>query len=197
MDNYAMAQKAAEKHFCTYDMTKIAEKPCVFLENGDICTVFLGDPVRVDAATGEVSVAGKAADFCQALTIFDWLCDRKETARAAFTFCPVSSLPAVLSSGGGGLVMNPSALADKIDKDPQKFLEICEAMGGVKTGAGDIGFRMTVFPDLPMELKFYFSDEEFPASLTFLWDKNILDFIRYETVYYLAGCLLRRLQRMM
>ncbi len=192
MDNYAVAQKAAERRFCTYDMAKIVEKPGVFLENGNICTAFLGDPVRVDTATGKVTVAGKATDFCQALTIFDWLCDRKETARAAFTFCPVSSLPGVLVSGSG-LVMKLSALAAKIDKDPQKFRELCEAMGGVQTGAGDMGFRLPVFPDLAMEVKFYFSDEEFPASLTFLWDQNILDFIRYETVYYLAGCLVKKL----
>ncbi len=192
MDNYAVAQQAAEKRFCTYDMAKIAEKCGVFLENGHICTVFLGDPVRVDTATGKVTVAGEAADFCQALTIFDWLCDRKPDAKASGEFCPVSSLPGVLVSGSG-LVMNTAALAAKIDKDPQKFREICQSMGGVKVRAGDLGFQLPVFPDLPMELKFYFSDEEFPASLTFLWDKNILDFIRYETVYYLAGCLQNKL----
>jgi len=50
-----------------------------------------------------------------------------------------------------------------------------------------------IFPDLSMQLKFYFADEEFPPSLTFLWDKNILDFVRYETVYYIAGVLRDRL----
>ncbi len=132
------------------------------------------------------------ADFCESLTIFDWLCDRKEGAQAAREFCPVSSLPGVLVSGNG-LVMNLAELAARIDRDPDAFCAACEAMGGKPTGAGDLGFEIMAFPDLPMQIKFYHSDEEFPASMTLLWDKNTLEFIRYETVYYLAGCLRKRL----
>ena len=58
-----------------------------------------------------------------------------------------------------------------------------------------MGMELMAFADLPVRLKFYFADEEFPASLTVLWDKNILDFIRYETVYYLAACLFSRLSQ--
>ena len=48
-----------------------------------------------------------------------------------------------------------------------------------------------------MQLKFYHSDEDFPPSVTLLWDENMLQFVYYETVFYIAGVLLRRLQEAM
>ena len=58
---------------------------------------------------------------------------------------------------------------------------------------GDIGYRFGVFADLDAILKFYHSDEDFPASVTLLWEENMLQFVYYETVFYIAGALLRQL----
>ncbi len=192
MDNYAIARQAAEARFCQYDHDKILQNPHIFRENDQICTTFLGETARISMETGRITVGGHPADFCETLTIFDWLCDRKQDAKAAWEFCPVSSLPGVLVSGNG-LVMNCADLAAKIDQKPDRFLFACQAMGGRPIPLGDIGIELMAFPDLPMQIKFYHCDEEFPASMTLLWDKSTLQFIRYETVYYLAGCVRRRL----
>ena len=64
-----------------------------------------------------------------------------------------------------------------------------EKMGAVSEKMGDIGYSVHIFPDLPMCLKFYFGDEEFRPELILLWDRNSLQFLRYETLYYIAGCL--------
>ncbi len=196
MDNYAIMRQAAEARFCQYDPEKILKNPGVFLENGCICTTFLGEPVRVDSQTGQVWVAGRAGDFGETLTVLDWLCDRKPGAQAADGFCPVSSLPGVLVSGGS-LVMDFGALAAKIDKAPERFLAACKAIGGRPIPLGDIGMELMAFPDLPVQIKFYHADEEFPASITILWNQNTLQFIRYETVYYLADCLRKRLKNLL
>ncbi len=192
MNNYDVMRRAAEARFCTYDFDALAQKPGVTATETGLQTRFFGKTVAVDRKTGTVSFPeeDRRGDFGETLTVLDWLCDRKEDATAAMEFCPVSSLPGVLVSGGN-LVMNPSALAAKIDKNPEKFQKICQALGGQPVALGDFGFRLLAFPDLPMALKFYHSDEEFPASLTLLWDRNTLQFIRYETVYYMAGCLQR------
>ncbi len=189
MDNYAVMMEGAKRLFCTYDMDKLARKNGVRATNTHLITTFFGKTVEIEKATGNMTVDEKMADFGECLTVFDWLCDRKEYAVASGQFCPVSSLPGVLSSGGGGLVMNTDALAAKIHRDPDAFREKCVRLGGREVPMGDLGFELDAFPDLPVRLKFYFADDEFPASLTFLWDQNILQFVRYETVYYLAGCL--------
>lgn len=71
------------------------------------------------------------------------------------------------------------------------------ALGGRREGRGDVAFRLYPFPFLPVLFQFWSSDEDFPASLTILWDENTLDFVRYETTYYIAGHLLRRLLELM
>ena len=105
----------------------------------------------------------------------------------------MGSLPGIYV-GGSGLMMSGDSLAKQIDSAPERFRAACQAMGGREVALGDLGFEIPAFPGVAMCLKFYFGDEEFPPQLTFLWDKNILQFVRYETVYYIAGCIRERLQ---
>ena len=62
---------------------------------------------------------------------------------------------------------------------------------------GDMSFRFPVFDGLTVILKFYHSDEEFPASAILLWDSNTLQYIFYETVFYIAGFLIHSILEIM
>ncbi len=193
MNNYDKMTADARLRFTAYDMAILAKRPGVEDTGKALCIPFLGERAVADKATGQMTVGGRVSNFGETLCIFDWLCDSQADAAPSNEFCTVGNLPGIFVSGSG-LVMNCSALAAKIDENPPSFLAACEALGGRKTGQGDIGFQIPVFPNLDMQLKFYHADEDFPATLTFLWDKNTLQFIRYETVYYLAGCLRQQLE---
>ena len=39
------------------------------------------------------------------------------------------------------------------------------------------------------------SDEEFPQVLKFMWDENVLDYLRFETLYYVMGDFLDALDQ--
>ena len=197
MDNYALMTQAAKRRFLEYDPEALAKRPGVADRGRFLSTVFLGETVLVGKSTGEVYFPedDRAGNFSECLTVFDWLCDRREDAAASGEFCTVSSLPGVLVRGSG-LSMGAEALAARIEEDPEAFCGVCRAMGGRQIPLGDLGFELYAFPDLPLKLKFYRSDEDFPPSLTLLWNKNTLQFLRYETVYYLAGCLIRRLEKL-
>jgi hypothetical protein len=66
----------------------------------------------------------------------------------------------------------------------------CSSLGGTPVQMGDVGFSLPVFGQLRAIMKFYESDEDFPANITFLWDENMLSFVFYETVFYVAGFIL-------
>lgn len=199
MDNYALSLESARLHFLEYVPAVLEKRLGVQTQGPYLTTRFLGADTRIEQATGQVAfsydgfVSSWEAGFGEALSVYDWLCDRKPDAVAAEDFCPVASLPGVYV-GGSGLAMTGGNLPQIIDKDPGAFRRAIEAMGGLLLPLGDIGCRLQVFPDLPMCLKFYHGDEDFPPSMTFLWDKNTLRFVRYETVYYIAGTLLERLK---
>ncbi len=196
MDNYTKMLSAAARRFCTYDPAVLARKPGTVRYGDWLCTRFLGEEVRICLATGAVVFpeTGRDGDFGECLTLYDWLCDGQPDAKAAGEYCPVSSLPGIYV-GGSGLAMDTAPLAVKIDKDPAAFRAACLDIGGREVPMGDIGFLLPALPGLDVLVKFYCSDEEFPPTLILLWDKNILHFLRYETVYYLAGCLISRLNR--
>ena len=187
-NNYEISLQAAMKRFCSYDMTVLSQKPGVTDGGEYLQTRFFGLETIINKTTGAVTVDGQAADFCEALSVFDWLCDGKPGAKASGEFCPVSSLPGVLVRGSG-LVMQAPELAECIEHNPELFKDVIQKLGGKIIFSGDIGVQIDIFPGLPMQLKFYYSDEDFPAELTFMWDHNILQFVRYETVYYLCGTI--------
>jgi len=46
-------------------------------------------------------------------------------------------------------------------------------------------------------LKFCHSDEDFPASITLLWDENTLQLVFYENVFSIAGFFLKTISKIM
>ena len=191
-DNYKISLQNAMKRFCSYDMELLSRRVGVTDRGEYLETLFFGMETKIDKKTGCVTVDNQPADFCEGLSVFDWLCDGKTDAKASYCFCPVSSLPGVLVRGQG-LMMAAPELAQRIEKDISHFQKIILKMGGKAISMGDFGAEIEIFPGLPMQLKFYHSDEEFPSNITFLWDKNILQFVRYETIYYLSATIKKHL----
>lgn len=178
--------------FASYDTNKISGKPGVTDCGDTLHTQFLGGQVVIKKADGTVTVDGKRADFNSAMSVFDWLCDGKADAAAFGRYAPVSSLPGVLVSGNG-LMMDSPSVAEMADQQPEKLRTTLLKMGAREISIGDMGFEVPLFPGICLRLKFYFRDEEFAPSVTFLWDENILQFVRYETVYYIAGAITKKL----
>ena len=194
MNNYQRMQEDARRRFLTYDPGAYRGKPGVILNEDGISTAFLGETVTISLKTGEIAFPDRKADFRESLCLYDWLCDGSRFAVPGREFAPVSSLPGVLVRGSG-LSMDTRDLAYKIEGDADGFSRTCRRMGGRLALGGDLAFEIPVFADLTMVIKFYLGDDEFPPDCVLLWDRNILQYIRYETVYYLAGCLCARLEK--
>ena len=62
---------------------------------------------------------------------------------------------------------------------------------------GDVAYQLELFLFLPVVLRFWESDDEFPASLQVLVDRNILEYMHYETVMFAIGHLLQRVEEEM
>ena len=186
MNNYDKLQKAAQQRFCGYDKNILAKKDGVCEDADHLYTRFFMQEVKIRKLDGEITVDGRPAGFGEALAVYDWLCDRRENACAVNEYCQVEQLASVHLSGGG-LPITAPVLAQKIQMQPQRFAQLCRQMGGKEMQLGDIGCCVEIFPGLCVCIKFYYGDDEFAPSVSLLWDKNILQFVRYETVYYIAA----------
>ena len=194
-DNYALQAEAARKRFLTYDQSAMPAD-----RDGDFLYLrFCCDCYRISRSDGHIFRLEKE-DWIRddshgvVLTLFDYLCDARPDRRAAGEFVSMASLGGHVHTG---LSVHSGALEHAIDRDPERFRRVCAQLGCMPERGGDLCFSMPLFPDLPVLLRFWHADEDFPPSLDLLWDRNTLDFLKYETTWFAAGVLRGRLRQMM
>lgn len=198
MDNYQISRDRAQAYFLNFDQENIIRDWNLKYDDNWLYLSFLGKPYQVCRKTGSILRCwdGAQADFSEVLSIFDLLCHEGEYKVLSGSFAPVNSLKGRPRAAGVGTDFH-SKTASLFDRNPDAFSKACESLGGTPVSMGDIGYRFPLFGELSIILKFYHADEDFPASLTLLWDSNTLDFIFYETVFYIAGFLLKSIEEAM
>lgn len=195
MDNYQISRDRAQAYFL--EAQKDLSAWNLPQDGRFLCLAFLGQPYRIDCQTGGIyRQDGTQADFQEALSIYDLLCHEGDRKEVNGVFAPVNSLKG-LPPGTGVATDFYSKTAAFFDARPEALIRACRELGGRQVNMGDIGFRFSVLGPLDVILKFYHGDEDFPASLTLLWEENTLGFVFYETVFYIAGCLLRLISEKM
>ena len=70
------------------------------------------------------------------------------------------------------------------------------ALGGRKLTGGDVAYEVDAFPDFPVAVRFWDGDEEFPAQVNLLFDRNATDLIHVESVVTIASQLQVHLERL-
>ena len=194
-DNYAIQAEEARLRFLTYDQNAMP----VPKDREFLYLTFCGCDYRISRGDGHIfrkkGEAWISADsHGEVLTIFDYLCDARPDRAQAGVFVSMASLGGHIHTGLAG---SSGPLEAAIDRDPEAFRRACLRMGAEETQGGDLCFRLELLPGLPVCLRFWHADEEFPPLLDLLWDKNALRFLRYETTWYAAGVLRTRLRENM
>ena len=62
--------------------------------------------------------------------------------------------------------------------------------------SADVCSKIPILPFFPVIFQFWEGDEEFAPKIMILWDRKALDFMHFETLYYVIGLLLQRLVRL-
>ena len=195
MNNYELSRDRAQDYFLNFEQTALIERWGLRFDDDLLYVPLFGREYAICRKTGKVTDKGEQAGFEETLTVFDLLCHSDGTATASRHFAPVNSLKGA-AKGAGVETDFYCGFAESFDRDPAAFSAACLALGGTPVAMGDMGFRFTMFRDLDVILKFYHADEDFPASLTLLWDEDLLDFMFYETVFYAAGFLLKTIKQL-
>ncbi|MCD8398189.1 MAG: DUF3786 domain-containing protein [Lachnospiraceae bacterium] len=203
--NYNITRDNAERRFLNYDQENMIEKFQLKYDEQYLYIEFVGRDYRINRSSGrtEWTTDGfnhvEHAGFNEVLAICDVLCDSKEGCRLSGQFVKVNDLKGTVRSSGLGNDLY-GKYAEYFDGRLPELRKACEILGGEngeKQKIGDVSYLLHPFPFLPLMLQFWESDDEFPASLKFMWDENTLDFLRYETTYYVLGHVLERLKELM
>ena len=198
ISNYEITKRRVQGEFVKYDQKKMIEKFSLEHDENFLYIKMIGHLYRIHRECGLVEWLDKKeqwveGDFDESLTLYDLFCDSKEHCHASGDYINLISLSALQSSSkklGDGLFDGKDKIFDHKD---EILCKICEELGGTKAGKGDVAYEIPVFDFVKCRIQFWNSDEDFEAQLQIFMDKNILQFIRYETVWYVVTTLMKRL----
>ncbi len=196
-DNYAIQARQARRLFLGYDQEHLIEKFGLEADADYLYLPFLDLHYRIHRRTAAVEKQegdGPYVDggsFNEVMTIFDALCWSKEDRRLTGRWVSTAALGSMFHSGSLAGSMY-AGMMDHIASREDALERVFQRMGGVRMEVGEPGYRIPVFPFFPVYVQYWRGDDEFPASLRFLWDENTGDFLHYETLYYLMSFFLQR-----
>lgn len=200
MSNYELMKDSMAEVFLRYNQEKMAEKFELNLDENYLYITCLNRNYRISRQSGEVFwssngfLTTEKADYNEVMTIYDVLCNSSEYCHLSREWVNVGSLSTIQGgtlSKGSNFFQNA---ADYFEGKTDALSRACEALGGEKRDKGDTAFELQLFPFLPLILRFWDSDDEFPASIQLLVDKNILNYMHFETLMFAISHLLNRLK---
>ncbi len=199
ISNYDLTRDRMEREFARYDQERMIRQFRLDHTMEYLFISFVSETYRIGRQTGRVELclpgsAGYAhAGFNESMTIFDVLCCAKPDCRLSGEYATVTNLPGIANISAPGTGMYAGA-ARVFTHRSDALRQACERLHGTEhAGAGDLAYRIPLFDFLPVILQFWDADDEFDAVLKIMWDRNTLDYMRFETTFYAIGHLLKRL----
>lgn len=199
--NYDLQVDLTRTLFLSYDQAALIRKFQLEADEGFIYIDYLGESMRVCRSSGRVDARGEAGqwrecrDYNAVMTIYDLLCHSQGEHPPALAgeWCPIGSFVVTASHDTGRFT---NAYAARFQGRVDALKAACARHGGriqPSVAGADLSCIFDVTRFFPLMLQFWDADDEFPAQLRLLWDRNTLRFLHYETSFFLQNNLLERL----
>lgn len=200
--NYDITRDKMRTEFLRYDQQRMISKYGLDHDDDYLYVDFTGHTYRIGRNTGIVEWSDddfhtvQEGDFNESMILYDILCYAKDDCSLAGTYCMVNSLKGVVHSSGLGDSFYQKQ-AQKYGGHTDELKKACSVLGERIPMNGDVAAKLYPFSFLPVILQFWEADDEFPANLKFMFDENVLQYMHYETLYYLMGHLVNRINELM
>ena len=198
-NNYLLQAARAKGYFLTYDQDALIRKLGLKHDAHYLYPLLFSRQYRLSRITGDLEREEQglwqdANSFEEVMTLLDLICDSKEIRFVSGRWKNMADFGRTFHQS---LLEERDPNAELFQSRPEGFRKACEALGGTPVSMGDIAYSIEIFDGLKLVVQLWFGDEEFPASLRFLWDENALQYLKYETMYFARGLLLDWLKKEM
>lgn len=198
--NYEKMRDQARALFLTHDQAGMIDRWALAHDDDFLYVDYFSQPLRIDRATAQVSHAGEPAPGTyrgqsfvnESMALFDLLTLSPTRPRAAGRWASISSLGGIIGAGHDRTLSHEGTAA-KFAGRMDALARACERLRGVPAGKADVDYAVPVFHDFAIRFQFWDGDDEFPANIKYLFDENALQYMHYETLWYVMGNLADRL----
>ena len=197
--NYEIQTQKALILFPKWNHEKIAKKFNLELDEHYLYINFIGQKYRLNRQNGSIQYLSKNntyinATYNEVMSILDLFDYSKEHSHLSGNWCTPNSLKGVVNVGNvGGKNTMFKKYETLFSNNINLLSKACEKLGGQKINEADVGYIINIFDFLPVKFLFFEEDCDFPPEIKFLWDENVLDYIRFETTFFAFSHLLHRI----
>ncbi|MBQ6799158.1 MAG: DUF3786 domain-containing protein [Oscillospiraceae bacterium] len=196
MANFDRLAELGKPIFLRHDQTALLRKYRLEADAGAIYVRYCGERYAIDRLTANVTASdGTAAGPAVTLTVFDMLCHTEQAFAPVGEWRTTNMLPGCGQSNPDDTLLN-RRLTARFEENTEAIREACRRLGGKPFPVGDVAWELPVFDWFSVVFQFWLGDEEFPSAVRFLWDKSTLQYLHYETLYYIMGHILQTLDSM-
>ena len=190
-NNYSIQAESARADFIKWDQGEIIKRINLKADDHFMYIDFFREKHSIDRLSGKVyrTAENTPAGFHAIMSIYDVLCNSKAGAYLSGQWQTLTGLSPHSNFGSSG--RNPfGPAAKKLSGNTGRLKDICISLGGQEATKADAGFVFDAFPFLPVVFQYWDGDDEFEPRIRFLFDKNTLDYIHFETAWYIVEHLL-------
>ena len=185
--------RESKERFLTYDQEEMIQRFDLKHDNDYIYIRFLDLEYRIDRKTGDLLQAERLADSTEMAAVFELL------TKSAAAPSPVGTWASIAQLCTNTTTTDLDKYARRLapfEDHPEKLREVCEKLGGTPGSKGDINYIIPVFDNIPVWFQYWEKDDEFPASVQFLWDSSITAHFRWATLWNIMDCIVKRMNEL-
>ena len=196
--NYEKMAASARTLFLRHDQQAMIARWGLSHDADALFVRYMGERMRIDRRTAAIASLEPEGmyhptDYVnETMALFDLLTLAPERPRAAGRWASISALGGIIGAGHDRTLSHEDTAA-QFQNRCDALAAACRRLGGVATGKADVGYAIPVFRNFRILFQFWDGDDEFPANIKYLFDENALQFMHYETLWYVMRTLADRL----
>lgn len=202
VSNYTIMRDQMRGEFVKYDQDKMIRKFSLKHDEDYLYIEFVKKDFRINRHNGVVEwtddgfQTAAEAGYNESMTIYDVLCYSKDDCHLAGSFCPANMLRGTVKTANVGRSMFKKN-AEEFDGRTEALAYACSVLGEPSRMSGDVAAILYPFSFLPITIQYWEADDEFPSNIKFMFDENVVDYMHYETTYFMLGHVIKRMKQIM
>lgn len=195
-DNYDVVCDNWRKIYQAMDKEELKERFHLKSDEQALYIIFYNEEYRLDHKSGMLTLLrdpDRKLLFAAVISIYNLFHYSKPGAVLSNEFVPFRQVKRAAPFAPAFQKKTVDFLAETFDGHMEELRRACISLGGTPMKQGDVGYQISVFDCLPIQVFFWDGDEEFPAQANILFDANITDFVHEETVSCIGTSLVNRL----
>ncbi len=186
--NFDAMSEESRKEFLELDQTKLIHKYHLQSDESYLYIKVFGEEYQISRSLGTITFRGsmRPAEHDIVMAVYDVFCCSDadaELPEMTGGWETLAQMGGIVGAGHARKLHQPDVIRP-FEGKTDAIRKACESLGGVPCRGGDVSCLLPVFPFLNVWFQYWDSDEEFPASIRFLWDKNSMEILHYEIIFY-------------